>query len=223
MPHTTLIACPDCDLLQQEAPLAPKANACCRRCGVVLYVEAGENIDRTLALALAAIAMFVIANSLTIASLDVQGQHRETTLIGAIEALYDQERVGVAALVFGTAILAPALELCALLYMVLPLRLGRIPHFLPQAFRLVAAARGWGLVDVFMLGVLVSLVKLGDLATVLPGLGIWSFGALVLLLSAIGTIFDPREIWIRAEAIAARAGGSARTMAASAAQSGSRA
>ncbi|MEO8132961.1 MAG: paraquat-inducible protein A [Betaproteobacteria bacterium] len=182
-----------------------RAKACCRRCGVVLYVEAGESIERSLALTLAAMILFVIANSLSIASLDVQGQHRETSLLGAIEVLYDQDKAAVAALVFGTTILAPGVELCALAYMLLPLWLGRIPRYLPQAFRLVESARGWGLVDVFMLGVLVSLVKLGDLATVLPGVAIWSFGALVLLLSTIGTMFEKREIWARAEAI--RTGG----------------
>ena len=201
MRHSTLIACPDCDLLQRETPLRARAKACCRRCGVVLYTEAGDNIERTLALVLGALVLFVIANSLSIASLDAQGQHRETTLIGAIADLYDQERPGVAALVFGTTILAPAVELCALAYMLFPLWLGRIPRWLPRAFRMAEAARGWGLVDVFVLGVLVSLVKLGDLATVLPGVAIWSFGGLVLLVAAIGTTFNPREIWVRAEAI----------------------
>jgi paraquat-inducible protein A len=56
-------------------------------------------------------------------------------------------------------------------------------------------AHEWGLVDVFMLGVVVSLIKLGNLADVVLGPALWSFGCLILVVTAIGVFFNPRELW----------------------------
>ena len=195
-----LIACPECDLLQAETALPPGRFACCGRCGVTLYRGTTDSIDRALALTLAAIILFAIANSLPIASLDVRGQHTQTTLYGAVHALYDQDMVAVAVLVCLTTIVAPAFELIAMLYMLLPLRLGDVPPHLSLAFRWAPIAHEWALVDVFMLGVVVSLIKLGNLATVALGIALWSFAGLILLLTAIGASFNSREIWLRAEA-----------------------
>ena len=200
MPEAPLIACPECDLLQAETPLPPRRTACCRRCGVALYRSSTNSLDRALAFALAAVVLLVIANSLPIAGLEVTGQHTETTLWGAVQALYDQDRVAVAGLVFATTLFAPAAELALMLYMLVPLRLGRVPRHLSLAFRLAPLAHEWGLVDVFMLGVVVSLIKLGNLATVVPGIALWSFGVLIVLLTAVGASFDAREFWLRAAA-----------------------
>ena len=208
-----MIACPECDLLQSETSLAPRRTACCARCGLPLYRSTSNSLDRALALALAALVLLLIANSLPIAGLEVRGQHTETTLWGAVRALYDQDRVAVAMLVFATTLAAPAIELCAMLYMLLPLRMGLVPPQLSLAFRIAPVAREWGLVDVFMLGVVVSLIKLGNLAVVVPGVALWSFGVLILLLTAIGASFDAREFWLRAdanrEALAGSAGSAA--------------
>ncbi len=200
MPVAPLIACPECDLLQRETPLPPRRTACCRRCGAALYRSTSNSLERSLAFTLAAVMLLLIANALPIASLEVRGQHVETTLWGTVQALYHQDRVAVSILVFVTTLLAPALELALMLYMLVPLRLGFAPKHLALAFRLAPVAREWGLVDVFMLGVVVSLIKLGNLALVVPGIALWSFGALILLLTAIGAAFNDREFWLRAEA-----------------------
>ena len=67
-------------------------------------------------------------------------------------------------------------------------------------FRMLQAVRPWGMVEVFMLGVLVSLVKLAHLAGVVAGIALWSFAALMLVMAAITAVFDPRALWARAEA-----------------------
>lgn len=200
MPAAPLIACPECDQLQREIALPAGETAACSRCGLALYRGSGNRLDAVLALTLAAVVLLVIANSLPIASLDLRGQHSQTTLPGAVHALYLQDMGAVALLVFITTLLAPALELAAMCYMLLPLRLGHTPPRLNLAFRLAPVAHAWGLVDVFMLGVLVSLIKLGKLATVVPGVALWSLAGLILLLTAIGASYDPREIWLRATA-----------------------
>jgi paraquat-inducible protein A len=197
MSASSLIACHECDLLQREVPLPTGRAARCGRCGAVLYRNTPDSLNRTLAYTLAAALLFAVANAFPIVGLDAQGNRTATTLFGTVRTLHDDGMTSVAALVFVTTILMPALELGAMLYMLLPLRLGRVPHGLPAMFRVVQSVRPWGMVEVFMLGTLVSLAKLAHLASVVPGIALWSFAALMLLLAAVSAAFDPRALWAR--------------------------
>ena len=190
-----LIACHECDLLQREVPLPRSGVARCGRCGATLYRSHPESIERTLALTLGAVVLFVIANTFPIVGLQLQGQVIETTLFHTVRTLYDEDMAPVAALVFATAIAMPALELFALTYLLLPLRLGRVPPYFAPVFRMLQAVRPWGMVEVYMLGVLVSLVKLAHLATVMTGVALWSIAALMLVMAAIAATFDARAVW----------------------------
>lgn len=198
MPGAPLIACNECDLLHREVSLTSDGIARCQRCGAVLFRRGHAGLDRALALTLGAVILFLIANLLPLASLDIQGQAQQATLFGTIQALYDQGMPAVAILVFITTIVAPAIQLLAMLYLLLPLHFDwPHPDFSPT-FRLLQAVRPWVLMDVFILGALVSLVKLGDIATVVPGIALWSMGGLIVLLATIANTFDFRELWSQA-------------------------
>jgi paraquat-inducible protein A len=194
-----LIACHECDLLQREVPLPRGGVAHCRRCGATLYRSHPESLERTLALTVGAVVLFVIANAFPIIGLQLQGQVIQTTLFHTVRTLYDENMKSVAALVFVTAILMPALQLLALTYLLLPLRLGHLPPYFASVFRVLQAARPWAMVEVFMLGVLVSMVKLAHLAGLVTGLALWSFAALMLVMAAIAATFDARALWARAD------------------------
>ena len=86
----TLIACPECDLLQKSTPLSKGAVARCPRCRMVLYRLADDNLDRPLAYTLAATVLFVVANMFPIVGLELQGQSSAATLFGTAQALYEQ-------------------------------------------------------------------------------------------------------------------------------------
>jgi paraquat-inducible protein A len=191
----TLIACHECDLLLREVALPEGGLARCGRCGAELYRSHPDSIDRSLAFTLGAVVLFVISNVFPILGIEVQGQATQSTLIGAVRSLYDQDMHLVAALVFVTTVVMPVIELSAMTYLLLPLRLGRAPRYFSPVFRVLQAVRPWGMVEVFMLGVLVSLVKLAHIANVVPGVALWSFGGLMLLLAAAAAAFDPRVLW----------------------------
>ena len=196
---SSLIACHECDLLQREIALPPGGTACCPRCGGVLYRSIPDGADRTLAYMLGAAMLFVVANAFPIVALEAQGTRISTTLFGTVRTLHEQDMTSVAVLVFVTTFLMPALEIGAMLYMLLPLKLGWVPRELPAMFRLVQTVRPWGMVEVFMLGTLVSLAKLMHIAHVVPGIAIWSFGALMFLLAAAAASFDAHDLWARVD------------------------
>lgn len=197
----TLLACHECDLLQRVAPLRSGGKANCCRCGALLYRHIRDGLERTLAFTLAAAVLMVVANLFPIIYLNAQGADTSTTLYGAVHTLSNDGMLSVAVLVFATTILVPALDIAAMLYMLLPLRLGWVPTGLPVMFRLVQVLKPWGMVEVFMLGTLVSLAKLAHLAHVMPGVALWSFGALMLLVAAAAASFDADELWRRVTAI----------------------
>jgi paraquat-inducible protein A len=195
-----LIACPDCDLLQREIPLPRGGMASCLRCGAVLYHSARGGLEHAVALTVCGMILYVIANVLPIATLDLGTRDAQTTLAGTVVAMMDQGQLAVAALVAFTTLVAPAVELFAMSYLVVPLWLGSCPPHLAIAFRIAPFGRAWALVDVFMLAVAVALIKLSDLATVVPGPALLAYAGLIVTLTAVGLAFDPREIWLHAEA-----------------------
>jgi paraquat-inducible protein A len=195
----TYIACPECDYLQEEVVLPSRGVAICHRCGTELYHDTPYGLDRTLAFAICGLMLYCLANMFPLIGLELQGNRSTTTLFGAVQAIYDQKLQPVAVLVFLTTILVPGLELLCTIYVLLPLRIGKIVPGFRQVYRLVQAVHPWGMVEVFMLGILVSVVKLANFAGVVPGIALWSFVGLMLMIAAIGQAFNPRDLWVYLE------------------------
>ena len=193
----SLVACPDCDLLNRlDGPAA--ATLLCARCGAVLRRHRPNSIDRTLALVMAALLLFTLANAFPFLAMKSGGFVQETTLLSGVQELWRQGLRLLAALVFCTCVLVPAAQLIGLGAILLPLRLGRRPP--PGAariLRLVQAAAPWGMMEVFMLGILVALVKLGHMATIVPGVSVFSFAALIVVMAAAFSTLDPVLLWAR--------------------------
>jgi paraquat-inducible protein A len=197
--NTRLIACHECDLLQRETVLAEGGSARCARCGASLYRNRPDGLSRALACTVAGLVMFGIANTFPIVGLDVSGNLVETTLLGAVSQLYAQGMWPLAALVMATSFLMPLAEMCAMVYLLLPLALNRVPRGGRAAFRMLHSVRPWGMTEVLILGFLVALVKLAAIASVVPGISLFAFGAVMLLISGASASFDPRVAWARIE------------------------
>jgi paraquat-inducible protein A len=191
----SLLACPQCDLLQKHAHSAPQSRAQCRRCGAVVALPRRASIDRPLALALTCAQVFVLANVFPLVSMNVHGDTISTTMPRAVWALHQHHMTGLALLVLLTTLLAPGIQIASILSLLVCLRLRRGQQHFARLFRLVQAVRVWGMIDVLMLGILVSLVKLAALATVVPGVALWSFAALLVLLAVLSSSFSTRDLW----------------------------
>lgn len=199
MTDSSPVACHDCDWMQELPALPAGGLARCCRCDATLARARTDPVNRTLALALAGVVLFLVSNTFPFLSFRMQGLETETTLATGVVDLHRQGMSALAAVVLGTAILAPAVHLAALLYLSLPLRMGRVPAGLSGVLRVVQRARSWNMMEVFLLGILVSVVKLAGMATVVPGLALYAFGALIFVMAAANASFDPRTVWRRAD------------------------
>ncbi len=192
-----LIACHECDFLHRIQPVTAGGKALCARCGAVMYQHIPNSLDRALALNLAALMLFAMAHAFPFLSLKLSGRVEDNLLISGTLALYRLGMGELGVLVFLTSILFPFLTIAGMLYILLPLKFGFRPWGMAQVYRLYRAVAPWSLLGVFMLGVLVAIVKLLDLATIIPGISLFSFAALLVVSAAAGVNLDNSVIWPR--------------------------
>ncbi len=194
MEHDRLIACHECDALFQKPRLGRRRLARCPRCKATLYSSTSGRLDGICAITLAALITFLIAQGFPILELEANGITSQTSLFGAIQALWAENMQIVAVIVFCSTTLFPLTELVALLYVLLSVRAGFVPPAFNQLMRAIQFVRPWGMIEVFMLGVLVTIVKMTSLARVVPEAALFAFGALTLMFAVVVT-FEPRTLW----------------------------
>lgn len=199
MTPTTLIACRECDLLHRRVDLPPRGVARCSRCGAELYRARPHSLEQTLSLVIAGLILMVLVNVYPLVCMVMEGRPQDATLLSGVRELVDQGLPAVALAVLATSLVGPALELLGLFYVLLPLVLGRRPWFMARVFRWVRRLEPWCMLEVFMLGILISATKLADDAEVVPGIALYALFALIFIMAAISATLDPGAVWGRLE------------------------
>ncbi|WP_461210206.1 paraquat-inducible protein A [Desulfocurvus sp. DL9XJH121] len=193
----SLVACHECDLLHRVRALPDGGVARCTRCGAVLYRRRDGSLEQVLALTLAGLVLFAVANWFPFLSMRLEANLQETTLLTGIRQLAAQGMGWLAALVLATGVAAPLLRLVLLLYVTLPLYLGKVPPLGARAFRLALMLQPWAMMEVFLLGILVAMVKLSSMADILIGPALYAFAFLILVLAGITSSLDQKDVWDR--------------------------
>ncbi|AYC31701.1 paraquat-inducible protein A [Pseudomonas cavernae] len=195
LPLEELIACHECDLLMCKPLLADGERAECPRCGYELFAHRHQVIRRSLALVLAALLLYVPANFLPIMQLNLLGQASQDTVWSGVLGLYDSGMQGLALLVFLCSMGIPLLKLLCQLCVLLSIRwdVGRSYGLL--IYRIYQHLREWGMLEVYMMGTLVAIVKLLDLADLSLGIGLACFAGLLLLQVWLEVTMSPHQIW----------------------------
>ena len=193
------VACHDCDRLYWIEGIPEGSVAKCSRCGGVVYSRKDRTIPKTLAFAIAGLILFVPANVYPFMTMKIMGKTQASTLLHAVLSLYHEGFLMVSGLVFVCSIAAPLAQLVFLLYILLPLSTGKVPPGLAPIFRSVRSIGVWGMLEVYMLGILVSIIKLKDMATLEMGIGLYAFVALLVVVILATVTLNPREVWERLE------------------------
>jgi paraquat-inducible protein A len=199
LPDATLVACPNCDLVQHLPELEIGHIAKCSRCESELWRRRDDSLNRTLALAIAAAVLWIIANTMPMLGLTAVGKACFTTVFRGSELLWEHGEQVVAALIFFAAILAPALQISLILLVLIGARCEVPPRWVGSLLRHIPFTRLWSMVEVMLLGVMVALTKIAEYATPVLGHALFALGGLVVLFAAMQSIFDPREIWERVQ------------------------
>ncbi len=192
-----LLACKTCGLVQRVGPLPPEVLVECARCGSVVRANKRNTLGRTAAFSLAALMFYWPANVYPILRMEIYGAHSENTVFQGAVSLFEHGQAPVAIVVVLASIVIPLLKLLGLFYLVVTTRFRSTHRRIARMwiYRAIEIIGPWAMLDVFLLSILVSLVKLGELATVLPGRGLFAFTAVVVLTILASTSFDPAQIW----------------------------
>jgi paraquat-inducible protein A len=188
-------ACIECDLLISVGELRPGDRALCPRCDHLLTARTQDALSRALALAVAAGVMLVMANSYPFLSLKASGLESVMTLPRAALEIYHGGYGEMAALVLGVIVVIPALVIAILIALLLALLRERGGEWMVPAARALFWLTAWSMVEVFVIGVIVSLVKIGHMATVVLGISFWSYIAFSICFIAAMSGLDRVHVW----------------------------
>ena len=196
---TMLVACHDCDEVHRVPELPDGGTAVCTRCGGVMFRHRASSIEHALALNVAALALFGVANLFPLMTMRLGGHAVATTLPKGVTALHDSGMWALAGLVFLAAILVPLLKLVGSAWILGLARAGRLTRAQAPVFRLVGLLHPWAMTEVYLLGLVVAWVKLRELAAIELGVGLFAFVALILVMIWAEAALEPHEVWERIE------------------------
>lgn len=203
LPEPEIIACHDCGTVHRLPPFPDDAVgsddtvARCKACGAKLRIRFGRTVEHTLALYLAALSLFIVANAFPILAMTVEGRGNAATILDSATALYGDGLWPLALAVGGMGLVMPLAKIAGMLAILLPLALGARRPWLGTVFGWVERITPWAMLEVYLLGIIVAYVKLQDLATIHMGVALPAFVGTILLLAAADARFDPHAIWGR--------------------------
>jgi paraquat-inducible protein A len=190
--HRWRMGCDTCGLVSRSAP-----GFRCSRCGFRLRDRRPASLQRTWAFALAAVVLYIPANTYPVLTVVQLGAGQPSTILGGVRELLELRMWPLAALVFFASVAVPVLKLVGLGILLISTHMGtgRALHDRTVLYRVVDAIGRWSMIDIFMESILVALVQFGQLASVYPGPGAIAFAAVVILTMLAAHSFDPRLMW----------------------------
>ncbi|MEY3394858.1 MAG: hypothetical protein RL346_1094 [Verrucomicrobiota bacterium] len=173
----------------------------CPRCGHGLYFRKKESVNRTVALVLAAAALYIPANLLPILTIRELGLAREKTILSGLVEFWEMGSYPIAIVIFTASILIPILKMAALLWLCAAAK-GMISYSVKtmgKVYWVTELLGRWSMVDIFVVSILVAMVRLGNYMVVTPGIGTFAFAGVVILTMCAAMCFDPKLLWDRLE------------------------
>lgn len=195
MKNKQLIACQQCDALYDKPELKQGQSAKCVRCGSVMAERKVDFIERSFNWSLAGIVLLMPAILLPIMGVTLAGQYNNASLLDCILVLIDRGFFMIASLVFLFAIAVPVVRLLGAFYITYSFKFNKLKPSLLSFFRAFHYLDNWAMLNVFMLGIVVSMYKLIDDTELSVNMGLMAF-ILWLISSTMASIsLDPDYIW----------------------------
>jgi paraquat-inducible protein A len=193
-----LVSCHFCHSLNKPPEaLSDDQELHCVVCGSVIHSRIPDSLNRTWAMVIAAIILYIPANLLPIMTVVYWGDGTPENIMSGVISLMNGGMWPLALLIFVASIFIPIAKLLTLLGLLISvqLRIRWRARQRTQLYRITEFIGRWSMIDIFVIGILVALVQFGNAATVTPGLGALSFAAVVILTMFAAHSFDPRLIW----------------------------
>jgi paraquat-inducible protein A len=196
-PNGKIKVCKLCDLAVEIEPPEKGEVVVCPWCMAPMARHHRHPFELSLSLALAALVPFAIVLAYPFLSLSIAGLRESSTVFEISSTLWKKGFPSLGVVVFWMSIGLPLIRLLAYIYVLAPLRHGGRAPYAWLVFRTAEMITPWAMLDVFLIGVLVAVVKLRDLASVEPGVGLAAFVVLMLLAIGSSATLDREAVWDR--------------------------
>jgi len=187
--------CHHCGCWHELDPIEPGMSVSCDRCGSPLIDLKKNWWANATAWLIAAAVFFVLTNSLPFISLEAAGVRHSAVLLSGVLSLWDSGHPVLASLVFLNTFLLPLVELTLLSTALAACKTSALRSWGRRALRVLRKVRPWNMLEIFLISVLVTSIKLADLAELVPGPGLLAFAALVVTLIAANRLFSSDKCW----------------------------
>lgn len=174
---------------------SPVSAGRCPRCGGALHLRLRDSVQRTWALTIAALVLYLPANLLPVLRMESFYGDQQNTIMGGVIQFWRDADYPVAIIIFVASVMIPVLKIISIVALCLASRSGQRPRAMTRLYRVTEFVGRWSMVDVFVVAILVAVVQLGSTISIHPGAGALSFAAVVVLTMFAAMSFDPRLIW----------------------------
>ena len=174
----------------------PAAAGHCPRCGARLHLRKTHSLQRTAALTIGAVLLYLPANLLPVMRVEssLKGT-QETTILSGVIQFWQSEDYPVALIIFTASVVIPIVKVLSIVILCWGARTGASPRALTRLYRVIDRIGRWSMVDVFVVSILVGVVQLGSVMTITAGAGALAFAGVVILTILAVDSFDPRLLW----------------------------
>ncbi len=193
--NACFIACPDCDLLLRKIPPPQGHKTVCPRCGHILLHSCREPVTRTLALTSAALLLFLPAIYLPLLTFQKLGMRESGNLLQTILEFIHQDYYFVAVAVFCATIVFPLVKLSLLFVVTTCLKIGKYPSFLGGFFKIYCFLNEWAMLEVYLLGIMITMIKMYHSTDISFNSGFFCFTGLVLATMSASLTICKESFW----------------------------
>ncbi len=191
-----MIACHECDLLMPYPNVVEGEQAICPRCGFILTTQHKNAINRIMAFSVSGLIFLLLSSLYPFLSFSVRGQDRVVSLFQSIDILIIEQQLMLAMLILIAIIIIPAAFLSGVLYVFVGLSyFGQLPRYGRSVLRFVLTMVQWSMVEIFLIGTMVSLVKISSLADIGLGLSFWSYIMFTVFMTLVLMHIDKVQMW----------------------------
>jgi paraquat-inducible protein A len=189
--------CPGCGLFQVVPALERGTSARCARCPTTLHRFSAHSLDHSIALNIGALVLLIIMCATTLMNVQTAGIRHSADLFSGPVELVHRGMASLAVVVVFVTVVAPFGRLLCTLYVLIRLREATPPGHLRRAFRVAEQLRPWSMIEVFVFGVFVAYVKLGDVVQIGLGNGILALLAVTFVIIWADGGINHQAIWDR--------------------------
>ncbi len=191
----SIILCPDCDLVLEKTPVEYGSRLVCPRCSCVLRSPRENSVEKTMALVVAGLLMYLPANFFPLLTFDAAGLRSSGSIWESWQALADGGFLFTGIMVLLTSILIPLVKLLLLLIVTVSIYTGRATRDTAIMFRWYHHLDEWGMLEVYMIGILVTIIKMLHMAHVEYDTGFFCFIGLLAATLCSSAAMDCNLFW----------------------------